>query len=257
MNQPPNVLNGLEKIIYNRFTSPVIVIGMHRSGTTLVAEWLNRMGVFMGSTRDHNGESIPFLATNQKLLNNEDSDWKNPKTIVSVPELSALEYYAIHFSSDSKSKLKLFFKGPRLWGFKDPRNTFTLSAWISVFPNATIIHVIRDGAEVAKSLAARNLTVGEVHDDSLNDFSAGLTLWEKYVNEGLRYKNHSNYHEIRYEEVLRLDQRPLRIMEKIYDNNPTTPLEEILVKPTKPLILSDQEKALLGQSSLYQSLYGV
>lgn len=255
MNQPPNVLNGLEKIVFNRFTSPVIVIGMHRSGTTLIAEWLNKMGIFMGAMRDHNGESIPFLSTNQKLLAANGADWKSPKSVVSVPSISAAEFYALHMASPSLNKFKLMVKGPRLWGFKDPRNTFTLSSWLSVFPNATIIHVIRDGGEVAKSLQARNKTKGEVHAEEFNDFESAFNLWEKYVEEGLKYKNHPNYHEIRYEEVLCLDSRPLRIMEKIYDNNPTTLLEELLNKPKPRLPLSDAELTVLKQSKLYQTLY--
>ena len=40
---------------------PVVVIGMHRSGTSIMAMLLDQLGVFMGSSRDQNYESTFFL----------------------------------------------------------------------------------------------------------------------------------------------------------------------------------------------------
>jgi hypothetical protein len=41
------------------------------------------------------------------------------------------------------------------WGWKDPRNTFTLPIWLDLFPSAKIIHVYRHGIDVARSLQTR------------------------------------------------------------------------------------------------------
>ena len=41
------------------------------------------------------------------------------------------------------------------WGWKDPRNTFLLPLWRDIFPEAKVIHVIRNGVDVAASLLTR------------------------------------------------------------------------------------------------------
>jgi hypothetical protein len=41
------------------------------------------------------------------------------------------------------------------WGWKDPRNIFLLPLWLDIFPDAKIIHVFRNGVDVAYSLAQR------------------------------------------------------------------------------------------------------
>ena len=38
------------------------------------------------------------------------------------------------------------------WGWKDPRNVFTLPLWLRVFPEAKIIYIVRNGVDVAASL---------------------------------------------------------------------------------------------------------
>src|SRR6185369_9473972 len=45
---------------------------------------------------------------------------------------------------------------PMPWGWKDPRNTYTLPLWLDLFPHAKIIHVMRHGVDVAQSLKARS-----------------------------------------------------------------------------------------------------
>src|SRR5262249_51761949 len=41
------------------------------------------------------------------------------------------------------------------WGWKDPRNTYTLPIWLDVFPHAKVVHVYRHGVDVAHSLRVR------------------------------------------------------------------------------------------------------
>ena len=42
-------------------TSPILVIGMHRSGTRLLDDILGSLGVFMGPDRQADGESMTSL----------------------------------------------------------------------------------------------------------------------------------------------------------------------------------------------------
>jgi hypothetical protein len=190
----------------NPIYQPYIIIGMHRSGTTMVANALNDAGIFMGVFRDHNGEALHFLSLNQQMLGAENRSWLDPK----VPDeesdhtLEPHLIYAEHIKSSSTSKLKLALFLSRTWGWKDPRNTFTLPLWLKRFPKAKIIHVIRDGRAVALSLANRNNVPGEVYDEQLKDLSFNFGLWEQYVQQGLTYRafGKSQYLEIKYESLL-------------------------------------------------------
>jgi len=42
------------------------------------------------------------------------------------------------------------------WGWKDPRNTYTLPIWLDLFPEAKVIHIYRHGVDVASSLQVRH-----------------------------------------------------------------------------------------------------
>ena len=58
---------------------PVIVIGMHRSGTSLIVKVLEKLGVFMGADQEHNGESLFFNTINEWILNQSHIRWDNPE----------------------------------------------------------------------------------------------------------------------------------------------------------------------------------
>jgi len=45
-------------------SSPIVVIGMHRSGTRVIVDVLDKLGVFMGADRQGDGESVTFMQIN-------------------------------------------------------------------------------------------------------------------------------------------------------------------------------------------------
>lgn len=176
---------------------------------------LHESGIDMGSERDHNGESIPFLSINQQMMQAKGNNWIEPlksKTIYEVPE-SALSMYVNHFQIDPNNytlggkprKFLMYWMHNKSWGFKDPRTTFTLKAWLDLFPHAKVIHVVRHPASVADSLKRRNSIEGEVHDSRLNDLSFNLNLWKQYVNrcvEQIDALPNQRTLTIRYEDIL-------------------------------------------------------
>ena len=153
--------------------TPVIVCGMHRSGTAIVTKLLERAGLYVGGTwLDGNHESVHFLRANRAMLGEghyllHDFGWTAPKT---DDFIRARRGYAERAARDSEA----FFAdrgSETIWGWKDPRNSLTLAIWLSIYPHARVIHVIRDGRAVALSLADR---------DGL-DPSFGLALWATYI----------------------------------------------------------------------------
>lgn len=156
---------------------PLIVIGMHRSGTSVVAQMLDRLGVYMGPQLGLPGverhasappevlaEAPPFLALNERLLARAGATWDvvdpflkrrgDPRfEAVSVALLGWASFGSLR--SQYLSPLPPGFEGP--WGWKDPRSSVTLPHWLRLFPRARILHVCRDPAGVVRSLHRRAL----------------------------------------------------------------------------------------------------
>ena len=180
---------------------------MHRSGTTLLSQLFNAAGIFQGVFRDHNSEAFHFLSINQQTLEKSRGDWLTP--VDPKPEdwydITAEELYAIHFQVGANpQKLKWLKNYP--WGWKDPRNTFTLPMYLKLFPKAKVIHVIRNGKDVALSLKQRNSVEGEVVDERLESLAFNFHLWEKYVERGNNYaKTIDSFLEVKYEDLLAKD----------------------------------------------------
>src|SRR4051812_11129697 len=57
---------------------PVIILGMHRSGTSLVARLLDELGLFQGNELQEDHESVYFMEVNDLLLRRVGASWDNP-----------------------------------------------------------------------------------------------------------------------------------------------------------------------------------
>jgi len=137
---------------------PVIVMGMHRSGTTLVAELLDEVGVFMGLELGHYHESAFFQRLNQDLLANYGADWTRPGPFLEAmadPEQVQACVCQVRAAVAVESAVNEVGGPGQPWGWKDPRNTLTLPVWLGCYPRATVIHVVRNGVEAALSLHRR------------------------------------------------------------------------------------------------------
>ena len=65
---------------------PVILLGMHRSGTAMIARLLDALGLFQGSELQEDHESTWFLEINDLLLRRVNAAWDNPDPICSFLE---------------------------------------------------------------------------------------------------------------------------------------------------------------------------
>lgn len=150
---------------------PIIVIGMHRSGSSLLVSLLQELGVFMGNDLEHNLESEFFIQINEWMMQQAGASWDNPNSFLYISdEFKTLmtgiidvrlksyhrrEYLGRKNYSKYKSVKNLDF----LWGWKDPRNTFTSEVWKEIFPEAKIIHIYRNPVDVISSLFTRERTM--------------------------------------------------------------------------------------------------
>lgn len=148
---------------------PLVVIGMHRSGTTLITQLLQRAGMFMGVNRDRNEEARFTRAVNAWWFRQASATWDHPEPLDDLLADEALRPWLLDYVDGiMRGPASLRFLGPhryirwpglhRLnvpWGWKDPCNTYTLPLWLQLLPEARVVHVVRHGVDVAASLKAR------------------------------------------------------------------------------------------------------
>lgn len=153
----------------NQGKYPIIIIGMHRSGTSMVTRLLEQLGLFVGCKKDPNNEAIFFLKLNGWLLGQCGGAWYNPEPLDELLKEHKNRKMVIDYLQFTMETPRIIsFLGlngylryrtiPRLtkpWGWKAPCNTFTLPVWLELFPDAKVIWVYRHGVDVANSLRIR------------------------------------------------------------------------------------------------------
>ena len=220
--------------------SPIIIIGMHRSGTTLVTKLLEEFGVFVGRNLGKNYESKFFLDLNEWVFKQANATWDRPTGMCDLMKNNKtrnliVDYLDIKLSSPQAKNffgIKQLYRYKSIknidypWGWKDPRNTFTLPLWLELFPSAKIICVDRHGVDVAQSLKVRAesmllnsnnkyykkrpvYAVGNkkglfTHSVRSLSLKGGLSLWDEYMVESkLHIENINNpVHKLKYEDLL-------------------------------------------------------
>jgi hypothetical protein len=152
-------------------TQPVILLGMHRSGTAMIARLLEVLGLFQGSELQEDHESVWFLELNDLILRRVNAAWDQPEPICSFLENpEAFDLTLRCLADDLSSSRTREFLGKKWslkagsllshaqpWGWKDPRTIFTLSLWLALFPQARLVYIVRNGVDVASSLRAREV----------------------------------------------------------------------------------------------------
>ncbi len=208
---------------------PLIVMGMHRSGTSLVTRILRAAGVEMGADANVHDESDFFRELNKEIFRAGHADWDWPLALVPALEDEALCSRLVeHLHEACRSKEARAFAGRRFgrvdlagrsdpWGWKDPRNTCTLPLWLRVFPHARVVNVYRDGVDVAASLVVRERKrVGRLANAVRSSRclvpKRAFELWTEYMETTLRVT-----------EAL----APMRIQDVRYERLVAKPLESI------------------------------
>ena len=168
----------------------VVVLGMHRSGTSLCTSVLNRLGVALSEDLLAPGpdneqgffESAHILDTHQEILAVIGTGAANSFTICPRPS----RWWTIPALAPAKKALCDIVVAEsndpgRLWGFKDPRTAMLLPLWQEVFTAAGVRPVylltLRRPWEVAASLRKRNRI-----SESLSEL-----LWLEHYLEAIRY----------------------------------------------------------------------
>ena len=172
---------------------PILVTGMHRSGTSLVSKILMKNGISLGSYQDNNNESIYFQRLNRWIMSCLGSSWDNPcslnningndlQIIVNRLEKNLANRFtsSVYFGFSNILLNQSFHSYNKPLGWKDPSNVFTALVWKNIFPNLRIINLTRDPLDVSISLLNRQSTLKQSDKtffvDSMSSFIPLLSI---------------------------------------------------------------------------------
>ncbi|MFC3052692.1 sulfotransferase [Kordiimonas pumila] len=136
-------------------STPLIILGVHRSGTSMLTRMLEKLGVFVGHDLQGDHESRSFIQINNRYFEETKSSWDKPV----YPKPSDLQNNIIKrvFEKNQAALHEHFGPMEGLWAFKDPRTVTTLPLWLDLFSDAKTIIIRRSPLASAKSLTSRHL----------------------------------------------------------------------------------------------------
>lgn len=161
-----------------------VVLGMHRSATSLVAKGLHNAGVHMGDKlipADRGNpegyfEDAIVSNLNRAILRKAGGDWLNPPSEDSI--LAVKKDTAFMDVIENLVQQRLATGAP-LWGWKDPRTVLTIRLFHQFLVNPHYIAVFRNPTDVAASLFRRDRI----------PTSAGVALAKTYNKRLLGFLN--------------------------------------------------------------------
>ena len=131
----------------------LMVVGMHRSGTSFLTGSLQQSGLELGkfsAWNPHNlkgnRENLEIVAFSDEVLAARGFAWDNPPTEPLV------------WTDAERSRARELiadYDGVARWGFKDPRALLLVEGWQELLPELRFVGIFRHPTAVAQSLAAR------------------------------------------------------------------------------------------------------
>jgi hypothetical protein len=163
----------------------IIILGMHRSGTSLIAELVYRWGAYTveekllpATSMNPRGfwEHSPLLQFNNELLDVIGSPWPAPlvrRDKVALAGLSSEPYYR----DKAQALLSEMRGGGRPWFWKDPKLVVLLPFWKRLWGEVIYVVPIRNPVDIAISYQTW----------WSYPISASLLVWQEYMSSILRH----------------------------------------------------------------------
>ena len=135
----------------------LIIAGMHRSGTSLITNWLHHCGLEVGErlveasagNKEGHFEDTEFLKIHEEIL--ADNGLTTTGLIFDKP-LTISEYELEKLKTILKIKERRFHQ----WGWKEPRTCLFLDTYGKLLPEAKYLVIVRDYLSVVNSLLKRS-----------------------------------------------------------------------------------------------------
>jgi len=173
----------------------VCITGMHRSGTSLFASWMEKLGVQLDF-----GDLIPAAFWNKKghYEDRRIVKFQGAALKKRYPRSRGWKVYNPEFLSFTNEE-KLFVtemlkerSSIPCWGWKDPRTLFFASEWLNMDPNMVVLAVYRPAVEVVSSLVERSKKSRELTPDASSLLHIGILnavrIWKTHNQIALNLK---------------------------------------------------------------------
>ncbi|HDH04760.1 MAG TPA: glycosyltransferase [Nitrospirae bacterium] len=211
----------------------VLVLGMHRSGTSALTAGLTALGVRLGPHSNYANEENPkgffenqdVVKLNDRILSQLGFSWSNPF----IGEIEARVQELDFFFHDALEILEKSYKENFLWGIKDPRMCLLLPFWQKVIAqslgcNILYVHVLRNPLEVAGSLKVR----GDRFKEFLcGDIRQSLLLWFSHYFHALASVDNDQNILITFDDLI---QNPLNQLDRLASFLEITPDQNMIKK---------------------------
>ena len=182
----------------------IIVLGTHRSGTSLVTRMLNLMGAYLGSqdillppkADNPKGfwERKDVLKLNDAILNRLDSNWYSISRVIEAQSTDKSTNSEIRrFFEEKAAPILNDLEQHRPWALKDPRMCLLLPLWHTILHQPVHLFVDRNPLQIAQSLKQRNGF----------PIPFGIALWESYATLALNGSVKSPSILVKYEDIIR------------------------------------------------------
>jgi hypothetical protein len=163
-----------------------VVLGMHRSATSLAAQGLHKCGVHMGerllgahqSNKYGHYEDIDFVHFNEKILKLSGGSWHSP------PD----ENRIISIGKENAGMIESFIESKKrdpFWGWKDPRTVLTIKCYMPFLVNPHFIACYRRPKSIAASLYKRDnmpldkgIRLAGIYNERMKKFLQEFSLCE-------------------------------------------------------------------------------
>lgn len=166
----------------------VIVLGMHRSGTSVVARTLNLVGCHLGADLEVHWERPDVIAVNDAILAACQGNWQ----YVGPHAIRRLARQGDTALDARLRALLATLDAHRPWAVKDPRLCMTLPVWQRHLEWGVYVLCYRHPIEVAMSLETR---------DKL-PLPVGCAMWELHMRSALRATQGAPRVLVRYQDCL-------------------------------------------------------
>jgi tetratricopeptide (TPR) repeat protein len=179
--------------------TPIFVLGMPRSGTTLVEQILASHSRVFGA-----GELNDMRRIGEAIERFSDSKTPYPLCLGSTPQNRLLE-----LGIEYLNRLKSLSNGEKRVVDKNPHNFRHVGLILLMFPNAKIIHTNRDPIDTCLSCYFQSFTQGQEYSFDLDNLAVFYNGYRKIMRHWKRLFPDRIY-DIQYEELISDQERAIR-----------------------------------------------